>query len=287
MNRREFLKSSLFFSSSIAALSMLNISKTYSTEMEELDSYGMLIDVTKCIGCGSCYVACKIANNLPVENENIPRASLDLSSTRFTNVFTRKIGDKYRFVKIQCMHCIDPACVAACTVGAMRKTETGAVVVDESKCVGCRYCMVACPFKIPRFQWDKQLAIVAKCTLCLNRLEKGFQPACASVCPTNAIKFGKRKELIEEAWRRINNDEKYVKHVYGESEVGGTSILYISDVPFELLGFPKLPEYSLPSITENWFKYAVPSIITIGILLLGGAYIYNERLNKKRRVIYE
>jgi Fe-S-cluster-containing dehydrogenase component len=143
-----------------------------------------------------------------------------------------------RFIRQMCMHCDTPTCASVCPVGAVVKTSAGPVLYNEDKCMGCRYCMQACPFGVPRYQWDSALPRVRKCTLCNDRVAAGLATACATVCPTGATKFGDRDELIEEATARIRaNPDKYVNHIYGVDEVGGTSVLLISDVPFESLGY--------------------------------------------------
>jgi len=217
-------------------------------------SKGVLYDATKCIGCRACQVACKqwnecracqVAckqwNELPAEKttnsgtyENPPR----MSAYTFTKINFTEVeynGEfKWVFNKQQCMHCQEPGCAEACIVGALVKTEEGPVTYDDGKCIGCRYCMVACPFGIPTFEWDKPLPWIRKCTFCADRQAAGLKPACVTTCPTGALKFGERDELIVEAQRRIaEHPDRYVNHIYGAQEVGGTSWLYLSPVPFE------------------------------------------------------
>lgn len=217
---------------------------------------GVLYDATKCIGCRGCQVACKQWNHLPAEKttqqgtlENPPR----LSDKTFTKIRFNEIEDKGKlqwvFTKIQCMHCDHPACLAACPVGAFQKTEFGAVVYDEGKCIGCRYCMVACPFGIPNYQWESPMPWIRKCTFCSDRQAGGLQPACVTTCPTDALIYGNREELVAEARKRIEaQPAKYVNHIYGENEVGGTSWIYISPVSFEKL---KLPTLGTKAVTLN------------------------------------
>jgi ferredoxin len=132
-----------------------------------------------------------------------------------------------------CMHCQDPACASACLVGALKKTALGPVTYDASKCIGCRYCLVACPFSVPRYEWTKLVPFVKKCDMCGARQAQGQAPACVEACPVGASIVGWRDEILEEAERRILGDSKYVKHIYGSEEAGGTSVFFISDVPFE------------------------------------------------------
>src|SRR5512140_1585048 len=154
---------------------------------------GLLIDITKCIGCGACREACREKNGLPESTDT------DLSERTFTVIKT-KGGINYRKL---CMHCVDPACASACPVGALKKTSHGPVTYDADRCMGCRYCMVACPFGVPRYEWSKALPLVRKCIFCPDRVSKGQPSACAEACPTGATQFGERDELIREAHKRI------------------------------------------------------------------------------------
>jgi formate dehydrogenase iron-sulfur subunit len=193
--------------------------------------YGFLIDVTKCIDCRSCLVSCSVENNV---------------SMKHTRIWMKDPGVMGEFPELKrysapyhCMHCVDPACASACTVGALKQNEDGIVTYDNDRCIGCRYCMYACPFEVPHFEWDQQFALITKCDLCVTRLEEGGQPACAATCLTGAIRFGGREEMLKLAHERIDSQpERYINHVYGEFENGGTSTFYISPVPFEQLGFP-------------------------------------------------
>jgi formate dehydrogenase iron-sulfur subunit len=221
---------------------------------------GLLIDFTKCIGCGACASACKEANGLPPEEEK------ELSATAYT-VVKEKNGIYYRRL---CMHCNDPSCKSVCPVGAFEKTAEGAVIYHANKCIGCRYCMQACPFNVPTYEWKKRAPKVRKCILCYERLKEGKITACAEACPTGATIFGEREELLAEARKRIQeNPGQYVDHIYGEKEVGGTSVLMLSSVPFAELDFPgNLPDYSLPKLTWEALS-KVPSVI-----IFGGAFLY-------------
>lgn len=210
----------------------------------------VLVDLTRCMGCRSCQVACKQWNDLPAERTSFgggrdnPAA---LSKTTWTRVEHRYVTDggklSYRFVKRQCMHCLEPACVEACFMGVLKKTPQGPVVVAADRCIGCYYCQVACPFEVPRYEWQKGKVRPQKCRFCFepggkyDRLGQGLTPACVQACPTGALKFGERDQLIAEAWERINAHPCYVRYVYGEKDQGGTSWLYLSDVPFAELGF--------------------------------------------------
>ena len=180
----------------------------------------MLIDIKRCIGCGSCETACKQLHGFNTDPEPT------LSDTAFTVIESR--GDK--FVRKVCMHCNDPACASACPVGAIKKTALGPVVYDADKCIGCRYCMLACPYQVPRYQWSKLAPFVKKCDMCSERVKAGGQPACTEACPVQASIFGDRDELIADAWNRIRTDSSYVPRIYGTTEAGGGSVLFVSDV---------------------------------------------------------
>ncbi len=190
---------------------------------------GLLIDTTKCIGCGACALACKEANNLPKDG------SKTLSATTWTVV------ENHGGVNVRrlCMHCEDPACASVCPVAALHKTPQGAVVYDQTRCIGCRYCMVGCPFGIPRYEWNSPVPRMRKCILCYQNATRFGKPtACAKVCPTGATKFGERAALAREAEDRVRAAPgRYHPHVFGLSEVGGTSVLYLAPVDFAKLGF--------------------------------------------------
>ncbi len=227
----------------------------------------ILIDITKCIGCHSCEQACKQLHGFPLDTET------RLSPTALTVVEDH--GDRY--VRRMCMNCQDPACASACLVGALRKTALGPVTYDSSKCIGCRYCIVACPFSVPRYEWTKLVPFVTKCDMCYARQVKGQPPACVEACPVKASIVGWRDEILEEAQRRILQDSKYVKHIYGSQEIGGTSVFFISDVPFEKLGFTTAPsEQPMPVLTANALG-DIPTVVIVGGSLLAGLYWITNR----------
>lgn len=219
------------------------------------DAVGLLYDATRCVGCRACTVACKQANDLPADTSTFGGGLYDapagLNEHTKTVIQLVKDGDQSSFVKKQCMHCVDPACVNGCMLGALKKRELGIVSWDADRCVGCRYCQTACPFGVPQFEWSKKAPKIVKCELCRHLLAKGKQPACTDVCPRQAIIFGKRDELLAEAHRRLAADpEKYVQTVYGERELGGTQVLYISHVPFQKLGFRFDQSDSVPKVQQ-------------------------------------
>ena len=246
------------------------------------DRCGVLADLTECVGCRSCEAACNRANKLPkpdvpfdeksvFEEKRRPTASAYTVVNRYED--PEKPGTPvYR--KVQCNHCNEPGCASACPVRAYTKTPEGAVLYNKDLCFGCRYCMVACPFYAPAYDYESALEPrVVKCTLCHERVKAGEVPACVEACPVEAIKFGKRKELIKIAETRIRNrPDRYVDHIYGEHEVGGTSWLYLSRAPFEQVDFPtNLPEKPLVEQTKG-FLSSVPLVLVLWPAFLGMAY---------------
>jgi formate dehydrogenase iron-sulfur subunit len=229
----------------------------------------ILVDITKCIGCRSCEQACKQLHGFPTETE------AKLSTTAFTVI--EEHGDRY--VRRLCMHCQDPACASACLVGALKKTAAGPVTYDGGKCIGCRYCLVACPFSVPRYEWTKRVPYVKKCDMCAERQAKGQPPACVEACPTGASIVGWRDEMLELGQRTVLNDPRYVKHLYGSEEAGGTSVFFISDVPFEKLGFVAPPRQAMPALSAAALG-DVPTVVLVGGSLLAGLYWITERRNE-------
>ncbi|HXZ43518.1 MAG TPA: 4Fe-4S dicluster domain-containing protein, partial [archaeon] len=187
----------------------------------------ILFDSTKCIGCEACVAACKESNNLPM--------AIDPTLTAYTWTVVEQRNKA--FIRRMCMHCESPTCASVCPVGAFRKQPNGPVLYDASRCIGCRYCIMACPFGVPKYQWDRTVPIVQKCIMCPDRIATGKDPACAAVCPTGATTFGDRDQLIREARARlVGAPHSYVPKIYGREEVGGTSVLIVSRVPFASLG---------------------------------------------------
>lgn len=248
--------------------------------------YGLLIDIGKCDGCCDCQKACQSAHGLPVAKTR------NLTATNYT--FVEKIieDDEDIFVRRMCQHCEEPTCVSVCPVGALEKTKAGPVVYVEDKCLGCRYCIMACPFNIPKYEWDNTNPRVQKCTMCHeDRTSKGQPTACSEACPTGAMLFGERSQLIASALKQIGEDKSYVREIYGLNEAGGTNVLYISQVAFEKLGFPTTLGYEpLPRRTWNVLSQ-LPAVVSIGGVMLCGIWwitnrraevkAYEEAMNKK------
>ncbi|MEI6667843.1 MAG: 4Fe-4S dicluster domain-containing protein [Acidobacteriota bacterium] len=248
---------------------------------------GVLVDTTKCVGCRACEAACTETNHQPEPvrlDDPAVFKTLRTTDTRHYTVVNAAIAAPgaaaapERFIKRQCMHCVEPACASACLVRALDKTPTGPVVYHKDRCLGCRYCMVACPFSVPKYEYDSATPFVQKCTFCADRQSRGEAPACTSVCPSGALTFGLREELLETARERLYaKGSTYVRHIFGEHEVGGTSWIYITDIPFDKLGLPgELGTYAYSSLTQASLA-AVPFVLTLWPPLLMGMYTFSKR----------
>jgi Fe-S-cluster-containing dehydrogenase component len=248
------------------------------------DAVGLLYDATLCIGCKACVAACQEANGLSPDPTGLGpmyNAPVDLSQRAKTVIKLYVEGNQQSFMKAQCNHCIDPACTTACMLGALKKRELGIVTYEPDLCVGCRYCEVACPFGVPKFEWAKAAPKIVKCELCKDRLKVGLEPACTAVCPRDAVIFGKRTDLLREAKRRIAAEpDRYFPKVYGETEGGGTQVLYLSHVPFDKLGLPALGDTPAPvlarSIQHGVYRGFIAPVALYGVL---GLVMWRSRRN--------
>jgi Fe-S-cluster-containing dehydrogenase component len=255
------------------------------------EAMGMLYDTTLCIGCKTCVVACKQANDRspdpgPWGEDALYDAPVDLNGKTKNVIKLYRDEDIRSYMKMQCMHCVDPACAAACMLGSLKKDPvTGVVTYDPAYCVGCRYCMMSCPFNIPKFEFDKAVPNIVKCELCRHRIEDaptmtaagftrypmGQGPACCEVCPREAVIYGRRDELLEEAKRRItdNPGRYYEDRVFGETEAGGTQVLYLSHVPFAKLGLPEhIGDRGVPHVAysvQEGIYYKLPFVAPLAM----------------------
>jgi Fe-S-cluster-containing dehydrogenase component len=287
MDRRDFLK--------VATAAPLLATVGAATDAEARhnlpplpEGVGLLFDSNLCVGCQSCVAKCQEVNQMDLNPaDSLHSKNNYLSPFTFnviqvwengTGVNKDQVDDGYAYIKRQCMHCVDPNCVSACPVSAMQKDPvTGIVTTDPSLCTGCRYCMVACPFNVPKYEYDDPFGRLQKCSLCnqkgVERIDKGGIPACAEVCPTGAVIFGKRSDLLREARQRVAADPgsehnyplkaigsgefnktsipHYNQEIYGEREGGGCQCLVLSSVPYEDLGLPTLQEESFGAATET------------------------------------
>ncbi len=259
MDRRSFLKAF-----GVGLLSVFVGRSTLSEEVLGREFVGILVDTTRCIGCRSCEVACSEAHGLPLpdpEDRSVFERKRKPTVEQLTVVNRHMTSKGEVFVKVQCMHCCQPACVAACLVKAMEKRPSGHVTWAKN-CMGCRFCMYSCPFGVPKFEYEKAIPEIKKCDLCWDRFKEGKIPACVEACPQEALIFGPRRDLVHEGKARIyTRPGLYYPHLYGEDEVGGTSYLYLSPVPFEEIGMPTglgstpYPEYAKIFIDSDDFVY--------------------------------
>ncbi len=255
-------------------------------------SKAILIDTTRCIGCRACQVACKSWHNLPGESTVFSETLSNpryLDSNNYTRIIFREVvqpGGKlsWHFISRRCMHCLDPACASVCPVAALTRLADGPVVYDDDRCIGCRYCMMACPFQIPKFEWTSAVPLIRKCDFCADRIAIGLEPACSTACPTETLLFGDRDALLKEAHRRIGAyPGKYYPEVYGEKIVGGTSKLYLTAVSFETLRVNHVGFRTDLGVTpygiygREWMSKVPWVALTVGGLAVGLHYINQRR----------
>lgn len=312
VSRRDFLKGALAGGTLLAASS--GTAEARDNLKMPQEAVGLLFDSTLCIGCKACVSACKEANDMPPEYstpEQLWDTPLDISGKTLNVIKVYKDGtgeakdaehNGYAFMKVSCLHCVDPSCVSACPVSAMTKDPvTGIVGYDANICIGCRYCVAACPFGVPRFQYDTPTPKISKCQLCRHRTKDGHFSACAEVCPTGATLYGKVKDLHAEAKRRMalkpgeatvfprgnisggpdrsypGKASHYVDHLYGEKELGGTQMLKLAGVPFDKLGMPTLPERSYASVSETLQHTLYGNALALPLAFLGVLSVVAKR----------
>ncbi|MEJ2219112.1 MAG: hydrogenase 2 operon protein HybA, partial [Gemmatimonadota bacterium] len=246
--------------------------------LDEEGLVGILYDGTRCIGCRECVRGCEAANGRTADLD-----AQDLTPDNWTVIQRFEDGDNKVFLKVQCMHCLDPGCVSACMLGAMQKRADGSVTWNPDLCIGCRYCEIACPFVVPRFEWSEPLPQLTKCQLCFDRRTAGQAPACVESCRRGALVFGKRRDLLAEAHRRIRvHPERYYPKVYGERDGGGTQMLYLTSraMPFDKLGLPDLGETPVPALAEavqhSIYKGFAAPLALFGLL---GVLVHRRRKN--------
>jgi len=261
ITRRNVLKGLATAGAAGAALAVAGDAEAREGFKLSADDLGMLFDSTLCVGCRACQTACKVRNNLATDSVatqgGVYDAPLDLNGNTKNVIKVAQDGQATTYMKMQCMHCVDPACVSVCMAGALHKVAGGITAYNAATCVGCRYCQIGCPFNVPKYEWQKSLPIaedpkIVKCELCRHD-KRG--PACCEVCPRGAVIYGKRADLLKEAKARLAAAPgKYFEdRVYGENDGGGTNVLYLSpkDVSFNALGLPTLPNEPLPALSEN------------------------------------
>ena len=270
-----------------------------------------LVDITKCIGCRACQVACKQWNDREGEETELDfnlgfQNPATLSANTLTLITFHELPDEkapgglhYLFTMRRCLHCLEPACASACPTTALDRRSDGPVIYDANKCIGCRYCIWACPWGVPTAEWDSLAPKIKKCTHCADRSDQPVPvarngqalsleesklyhenivtPACVKACPADCLRFGTRDEILQEAHHRISTQpEKYVDHIYGEKEAGGTSVLYLSSVPFDKLGFPQVSNDPYPALSKMALHAVPPAVIALGALL-GSAFAFLRR----------
>lgn len=278
INRRNFLK----------VIGLVGVTFTIGNgfsatkkKKSSIEFYGILYDSTLCIGCQSCEYACADQYGLPepkVAEPGVVRKT-DESSRLVVNSYNTSKGEQY--IRRACNHCNEPACASACLTKAMIKTDEGPVIWREDKCMGCRSCMISCPFDMPKFEYNSSNPKIQKCRMCFELLQEGGIPACVDSCPAEALLFGKRRDLIEIARTRIYAEpDKYNHAIYGEHEVGGTGVLYLASVPFEELGLRNdLGTTSYPEYNKT-FLYSVPVVLILWpAFLLGLSNSFVDRKN--------
>jgi len=281
ISRRQFFQGAAAVGAGALALGPEHVEASKPKNILSPDRMGVLVDTTVCVGCRNCESACKKAHAMPTGDPESYNDRGVFSRLRRPSEHDLTVVNEFKNpqnvllpinVKVQCMHCDRPGCVSACIVGALTKQENGSVLWDTNKCIGCRYCMVACPFQIPTFQYDRALEPeIRKCDFCYSRTKQGQLPACIAICPVEAMTYGPRSEVIKIAREKIRRaPDRYVNHILGEKEVDGTSWVYLASREFTELGFPDLPTKPAPGVSEalqhGIFSYFVPPVLFYSLL---------------------
>jgi Fe-S-cluster-containing dehydrogenase component len=292
MDRRTLLKGAAAAGAGATALTMRPVEASTRAAVPP-GAVGMLYDATRCIGCRACVTACKESNNLP-GNLYDPPPDLDGDTKNIIKLYESS-GEK-SYMKQQCMHCLDPGCANACMIGAFKKRELGIVTWDPDRCIGCRYCQVACPYNVPKFQWDTAIPLIVKCELChhiivdpqTGQYKEGTQPGCCQACPKEAVIFGRYEDLVADAQQRIADrpDRYYPKgnpKIYGLTDGGGTQVLYLADVEFDKLGLPELGEEGVAELARS-IQHGVYQgfIAPVALYAILGAVMWRNRRAAKK-----
>ncbi len=294
LSRRGFIKGGLAGTVAATVLKDTNADAGHHFEAYP-NAMGVIVDLTRCVGCRSCEAACNKEQELPAQPEpfddfNVFDQRLHgqrrrTDETRYTVVNRYEVPgqDHPLFRKQQCNHCNEPACLTSCFVNAYTKTPEGAVIYNSKVCVGCRTCMIACPFYVPTFKYSSAFKPkIMKCVFCYDtRLKEGKPPACVEACPQEALTFGKRDDMLDVGHQRIRmNPGKYVEHIYGEHEAGGTSWMYLSPVPFDKVGLDTdVPQEPILNYVTG-FLAIVPMVLTIWPALFTGFHLLATRKDR-------
>jgi formate dehydrogenase iron-sulfur subunit len=274
LSRKDFLKAS----AGAAGLLLLQPpALALAKESQTREGVAMLVDVTKCVSCWWCYAACKSYNKLPETIKPDPEQPPSLSSNVWTTLKPVKRGTEWHSRKLACNHCTDAACVEVCPTGALSYNRLGFVQYDKDKCSGCGYCAEFCPFGVPQLESNKLsgAAVMDKCTFCMERVTNGEQPACAAACPTGAIKFGKRDELVREGKERVAalQQTNPAAVFYGDKELGGLHVMYVLDDKPEVYGLPADPEVPPAAIVRDVIKWVGAGAVIAVLAGFGLNYI--------------